>query len=169
MQKQPSCIDGKPVHDLKGTVWCGFTAFFIIGLFFFDEISGDRLQAASITGDKHTAILKDKVIPHLNGTFVQDEHLPNSENIFGDIRVLSRSFQHEWPPRSPRLTTCDFSLWCYLESVYKDRPTSLVHLIDAINYQKSMVPLGLLFTSVQTALYRLTTVLISDGRHIQKL
>lgn len=31
--------------------------------------------------------------------------------IFGETHVLSRSFLHEWPPRLPDLTPCDFSLW----------------------------------------------------------
>lgn len=38
---------------------------------------------------------------------------------FGETHVLSSSFLHEWPPRSPDLALRDFLLWGYLkEHVY---------------------------------------------------
>ena len=38
-----------------------------------------------------------------------------------------------WPPRSPDLNPCDFSLWGYLKSkVYNPKPTNLLQLRENI-------------------------------------
>lgn len=55
---------------------------------------------------------------------MQDGHPAHTSNIalesvrqvFAD-RIISSRTQHEWPPRSPDLTPCDFFLWGYTKEV----------------------------------------------------
>ena len=44
---------------------------------------------------------------------------------FGE-RDIGIGFDHEWPPRSPDLTPCDFFLWGHVKNqVFKTPPPSL--------------------------------------------
>jgi hypothetical protein len=48
-------------------------------------------------------------------------------------RWIGRRRQVEWPPRSPDLTSLDFSFWDHLKSVmYGNRPQSIAELQDNI-------------------------------------
>ncbi|GFX10346.1 uncharacterized protein TNCV_1867411 [Trichonephila clavipes] len=59
---------------------------------------------------------------------------------FTDERVPSRPFTHEWPPRSPDLTSVDFWLKGNVNSrVYRNSPTFLVELKDAIRDKFSCI------------------------------
>lgn len=62
------------------------------------------------------------------------------------------------------LTPDVFWLWNYLKlHMYRDRPKSLARLKDATHYHASGIPSELFFNAVQSAIRRLTAVLISDG------
>lgn len=53
----------KTLRDLKGTVWCGYTATFVIGPLFSDEICGNRFQTVSRTNE-HSALLFKVLLCH---------------------------------------------------------------------------------------------------------
>ena len=56
-------------------------------------------------------------------------------------RWLGRRGPHEWPPRSPDLTPCDFYLWGYTkEEVYKTKPRTLEDLEIRIQQVLNAIP-----------------------------
>ncbi|UYV68203.1 hypothetical protein LAZ67_5003376, partial [Cordylochernes scorpioides] len=124
--ENPRIFTEMPLHQPRVTVWCGFTSSFIIGPFFFEEINGRTFKTVSVTGERYVQLLREKVIPILQDrqalseiTFMQDGGPPHIsrgakqllKDTFGEDRVISRHFIHQWPSRSPDLTPCDFWLW----------------------------------------------------------
>jgi hypothetical protein len=122
------------------TVWGGMAQGHLFGPYFFPS---------TVTGDSYRAILAEFFIPDLlerlgeveEVWFHQDgapAHVANETKAFlvstFHGRVISRDFIHEWPPRSPDLTPCDYYLWGVVkELVYKERIyNSLPDLQDAI-------------------------------------
>ncbi|GFV53831.1 uncharacterized protein TNCV_4208821 [Trichonephila clavipes] len=92
-----------PLYSPKVTVWCGFTATFILGPFFFEETT--RNGPVICTG-----MARRWTPPHI-GLCVQQflrQHFIND-------RVISRAFPTAWTPRSPDLNPCDFWLWGYFK------------------------------------------------------
>ena len=57
----PHAIQKQPLDSEKVTVWCCFTATFIIGPYFFEEITPSGIRTCSVTGD----MLRNFVIPQL--------------------------------------------------------------------------------------------------------
>ncbi|GBM85269.1 hypothetical protein AVEN_84097-1 [Araneus ventricosus] len=49
----------------KVTVWCCFTATFVIGPYFFEEITANGIQICYFTGQRYRDMLRDFVIPQL--------------------------------------------------------------------------------------------------------
>ncbi|GFU26239.1 uncharacterized protein TNCV_5106501 [Trichonephila clavipes] len=45
-----------PLHSPKVTVWCEFSASFILGPYFFDELGAGGPVTCSITGQRHTSL-----------------------------------------------------------------------------------------------------------------
>jgi hypothetical protein len=99
------------------TVWAGISTERIFGPYFFP---------GTVTAEVYQAMLTEILLPDIlqqRGTvdgiwFQQDgapAHTANStktllQNLFGE-RIVSSGLPHEWPPRSPDLTPCDFYLW----------------------------------------------------------
>lgn len=122
------------------TVWAALSKYHLFGPYIFPS---------TVTGDAYRAILTEMFLPELlekcgsleNVWFQQDgapAHYANETllllgNIFQD-RVVSRGLGHEWPPRSPDLTPCDFYLWGAVQDiVYRNGQfTSLSDLEDAL-------------------------------------
>jgi hypothetical protein len=99
------------------TVWAGMSRHHIFGPYFFPS---------TVTGDSYRAIISEMFIPDIlervgsidNIWFQQDgapAHTANDTKTFlrsqFNERLISRGLHHEWPPRSPDLTPCDFYLW----------------------------------------------------------
>ncbi|UYV65386.1 hypothetical protein LAZ67_3004168 [Cordylochernes scorpioides] len=153
--ENPRIFTEMPLHQRRVIVWCGFTSSFIIGPFFFEEINGRTFKTASVTGERYVQLLREKVIPILQDrqalseiTFMQDGEPPHIsrggkqllKDTFGEDRVISRHFIHQWPSRSPDLTPCDFWIWGYIKSrVYRCRPTTLVMLKASIRRHVSSI------------------------------
>ncbi|GFW42081.1 uncharacterized protein TNCV_1905391 [Trichonephila clavipes] len=129
--ENPRTVVETPLHDEKVTVWVGFTTSTVIGLFFFEEMRDSGFVTATVTGERYTDMLQNRIIPSLadkhlleRTIFMQDGAPPHIarrvkdllRKSFGDDRVLSRHFHHAWPPRSPDLSPCDYWLWGYLKS-----------------------------------------------------
>ncbi|GBN59864.1 hypothetical protein AVEN_7901-1 [Araneus ventricosus] len=54
-----------PLHSQKVTVWCGFTAAFIVGPFFFEEIGPSGPVTCTVNGTRYEYILRNQLIPAL--------------------------------------------------------------------------------------------------------
>ncbi|GBN98930.1 hypothetical protein AVEN_80373-1 [Araneus ventricosus] len=54
-----------PLHYQKGTVWCGFTAAFIIGSFFFEEIGNSGPVTCAVNGTRYESLWRNQLIPAL--------------------------------------------------------------------------------------------------------
>ncbi|GFX16657.1 transposable element tc3 transposase [Trichonephila clavipes] len=138
-----------PLHSPKVTVWCGFSASFILGLYFFEELGAGGPVTCSITGQRYASLLRNKIIPDLQARqclsriiFMQDGAPPHITRCVKDVlkhhfteeRVISRQFSHLWPPRSPDLNPCDFWLWGHLKQLVScDQPKTLPDLKDSIS------------------------------------
>ena len=132
---QPDEIAEQPLNDEKVSVWCAFSGKKVYGPYFFDE---------NVCGENYLDMLKNFFWPrhrslenHQKYYFQQDGAPPHRRKIvqtwlkqkFGD-RFIDMA---TWPPRSPDLNPCDFSLWGYLKSkVYSPKPTNLLQLRENI-------------------------------------
>lgn len=68
-------------------MWRGFTAAFIIGPYFFEEVGPDGPAAYTVTGRRYESLLYNHIIPTLQQrqcvdsvTFMQDGTLPSRCN-----------------------------------------------------------------------------------------
>ncbi|GFT46894.1 uncharacterized protein TNCV_3989541 [Trichonephila clavipes] len=181
--ENPRTVVETPLHDKKVTVWVGFTTSTVIGPFFFGETRDFGFVTATVTGEGYADMLQNRIIPSLadkhlleRAIFMQDGAPPHIgrrvkallRRSFGDDRVLSRHFNHAWPPRSPDLSPCDYWLWGYLKSqVYRDRPTSLGMLKDNIRLQCLTITPDMLYSTVHNIIPRLQLLLRNDGEHIE--
>ncbi|GFU79014.1 uncharacterized protein TNCV_308541 [Trichonephila clavipes] len=64
-----------PLHSPKVTVWCGFSASFILGPYFFEELGAGGPVTCSITGQRYASLLRNKIIPDL-------QSLPFTHNFY---------------------------------------------------------------------------------------
>ncbi|GFY11315.1 uncharacterized protein TNCV_4472981 [Trichonephila clavipes] len=136
-----------PLHSPKVTVWCGFSASFILGPYFFEELGAGGPVTCSITGQRYASLLRNKIIPDLQARqclsriiFMQDAAPRHITRCVTDVlkhhftveRVISRQFRHLWPPRSPVHNPCDFWLWGHLKQLVScDQPKTLPDLKDS--------------------------------------
>ena len=71
-----------------------------------------------------------------------------------------------WPARSPDLTPCDFSLWCYLKAkVYARRPGTIEQLEEAIRQEVAAIPPAMTHKATDNFRERLQQCVINNGRH----
>ncbi|GBM51964.1 hypothetical protein AVEN_194259-1 [Araneus ventricosus] len=145
-----------PLHSQKVTVWCGFTATFIVGPFFFEEIGPSGPVTCTDNGTRYESLLCNQLIPELqqrgcvdSTIFMQDGAPPHIAtpvkqllNLhFGNDRIISRYFPTAWQPRSPDLNPWDLCLWGYLKdeeyggpianlAEFKNRITQHIHNIN---------------------------------------
>ena len=119
-------------------VWCGMTAEFVIGPYFFEN---------TVTAESYIEMLQEFLYPELRRRrmlrkvyFQQDgapAHTANAtlewlHRTFKN-RVISKKCDLAWPPRSPDLTPPDFFLWRYVKlNVKKRQPSSLDQLKEFI-------------------------------------
>lgn len=172
-----------PLHSAKVTVWCGMTASFIIGPFFFEEVAPAGPVTCTVNGKRYACLLRNQVIPTLQQhacvdkiIFMQDGAPPHIakpvkqvlKTHFGDDRIISRHFPRAWPPRSPDLTPCDFWLWGYLKNhVFSGPVANLAELKARITQHVHNVTPETLRSVVEHAVYRLKLVEENGGQHIE--
>ncbi|GBM82775.1 hypothetical protein AVEN_221068-1, partial [Araneus ventricosus] len=102
----------------KVTVWCGFTAAFIVGPFFFEELGPSGPVTCPVNGTRYESLLRNQLIPALERSGCVDSTIfkqdgdssahtrPVNELLnlhFGNDRIISRHFPTAWPPTSPDL------------------------------------------------------------------
>ncbi|KFM67194.1 hypothetical protein X975_24756, partial [Stegodyphus mimosarum] len=164
-------------------VWCGFTAEFIVGPFFYENITPTGPETCSVTGEKYRHMLNSFVIPALQQRqclgeiiFMQDGAPPHVavrvqqmlRQNFTTETVISRYFPTAWPPRSPDLTPYDFWLWGYLKSkVYQGVVQDLATLKDNISRTVRKIPADMLLSAVVHTVNRMQYVVHNNGSHIE--
>ena len=82
-------------------------------------------------------------------------------------RLVSRSGDVDWPPRSPDLNICDFFLWGYLkEKVFSSRPHTLEELKLRIREEIAAIPLEMCLRAAENFRHRLQQCIDADGHHL---
>ena len=155
-------------------VWCGMTADFVIGPYFFEE---------TVTAEAYLTMLQEYVYPELRRRrmvrkvyFQQDGAPPHTANItlewlrttFGS-RVISKKCDLAWPPRSPDLTPPDFFLWGFVKlNVKRRQPTCLEELKTFISeeIQKINNDSDLLSEVFENFVKRLNKCVEKGGYHV---
>lgn len=172
----------KVLRNLKVTVWCGFADFSLLWAPFSSRKLDSNLETVFVISDRYRELLKDNFIPHLQErkplhfeAFIHNKAPPTLSHTpchtsflritYEDFSRLNRYFHHEWSPKSPDLTHCDYGyvalLWLKTR-IYRGRPMSLTQLKNAIQRHVSETPAEF-FNVVHAVLYRITAVLISSG------
>ena len=169
---QPDELVEQPLNDDKVMVWCAFSAKKVYGPYFFEK---------TVNGDTYLDMLKKFFWPRYIASkkeyqsyFQQDGAPPHRKkevqawlkSHFGD-RFLDLSI---WPPRSPDLNPCDFSLWGYLKGkVYNPKPKNIHELkeniIREINSFKKIDRISI-FSNMKK---RLVLLEQENGGHIEHL
>lgn len=182
--KNPHDVAPVPLHDAKVTVWCGISSTFVLGPYFFEEVTTTGVKSCSVTSARYKSMLQNYVIPELQQrnvisdiVWMQDgapPHIaqcvrPVLQQHFGD-RVISRNFAVSWPPRSPDLTPMDFWFWGYLKSkVYTPGPRDVSELKDAIKREVMQIPPVILRSSLLSTISRMQCVVACEGGHVENL
>lgn len=180
----PRTFQEIPLHSPKVTVWCGFTATFILGPFFFEEVTPNGLQTCTVTANRYKRMLETFVVPHLQQrqcldtiTFMQDGAPPHIglpvqqflRQHFTNDRIISRAFPTTWPSRSPDLNPCDFWLWGHLKNlVYRERLVTLADLKESISLHVRSISDDQLRSAVEQAVHRLHILHLQEGNHIEQ-
>ncbi|GFU32491.1 uncharacterized protein TNCV_4890101 [Trichonephila clavipes] len=173
-----------PLHSPKVTVWCGLTATFILGPFFFEKTIRNGPVTCTVTARRNKNMLENFVAPQMlqhqcldSITFMQDGAPPHNglcvqqflRQHFTKDRVISRAFPTAWPPRSPDLNPCDFCLWGYLKYlVYRGRLITLADLKDSITLHVRSISVDQLRSAVEQTLHRLQILHLEEGNHIEQ-
>ncbi|GFX61598.1 transposable element tc3 transposase [Trichonephila clavipes] len=174
-----------PLHSPKVTVWCGFSASFILGSYFFEELGAGGPVTCSITGQRYASLLRNKIIPDLQARqclsriiFMQDGAPPHITRCVTDVlkyhftkeRVISRQFRHLWPPRSLDLNPCNFWLWGHLKHLVScDQPKTLPDLKDSISRHVLNISQNTLRSTVEHAILKFQIVAENDGHYVEHL
>lgn len=149
--ENPLSVCESPLHPPRLTVWCGIWAGGVLGPYFFED--GDN-RTVTVNGDEYRKMIINFLAPQLkalklvNMWFQQDgatchtakATMATLRSLFPG-RLISKSGDIDWPPRSPDLTAPDFFLWGYLKDiVYANKPSTLMDLKQ--NIQKAVLDIS---------------------------
>ncbi|GFX54935.1 uncharacterized protein TNCV_3318521 [Trichonephila clavipes] len=182
--ENPRTFQEIPLHSPKVTVWCGFTAAFIFGPFFFEETTRNGPVTCTVAARRYKNMLENFVAPQMlqhqylvSITFMQDGAPPHIglcvqqflRQHFTNDRVTSRAFPTAWPPLSPVLNPCEFWLWGYLKNlVYRGRLITLADLKDSITLHVRSISVDQLRSAVELTLHRLQILHLEEGNPIEQ-
>ncbi|GBN33471.1 hypothetical protein AVEN_58101-1 [Araneus ventricosus] len=163
-------------------VWCGFTASFIVGPFFFEEIGPAGPVTYTVKGVYYESLLCNHVIAVLQqracvgSTIFMQDGAPHKHAFrkrllsmhFGSDMIISRHFSTNWPPRSPDFNPCDFWLWNYLKhGVFSGLIANLTELKTRIVQHIHNLSTDTLRSVVEDAISRFELVARNVGQHIE--
>lgn len=179
----PHAVQQQPLHSPYVTAWCGFTANFILGPYFFEDVTTTGFVRRTVTSDRYSRLLENFVVPALrqrgclaNTIFMQDGATAHTarrvktliHQNFPDERVISRTFPIAWPARSPDLNPCDFWLWGFLKDrVYHGHVTNEADLKASIVRNVSLIPTDMLRAAIDNAVVRFQHIVDRQGMHIE--
>lgn len=178
--ENPQIIHEEPLHDEKVTVWCGVCAGGIIGPYFFENSRG---KAISINTERYCDMIRNFLQPELEDRemeeywFQQDGATPHTSAATIDLlkrtfpnRLISKSGNFDWPPRSPDLTAPDFFLWGYLKSkVFINKPTSVRALKTNIRREIARISVETLGNVMKNAEKRAHLCVRANGDHLKDI
>ncbi len=146
---------------------------------FFDE---------TVDNENYVKMLGDEFLPFLDRNnlleishLMQDGATPHTCNasldylhgFFGE-RIISGRYRERygygltWPSYSPDMNPCDFFLWGYLKDrVYRNRPTTIIELKQAILDEAANIPADVLARTINNFKKRCEGVRLAKGRHIE--
>lgn len=171
----------KPLHPKRVTVWCAMSSTSIIGPVFLTE---------NVTGERYCQMLNENVFPYIVGTgdledywFMQDGARPHRTNdvfnllseYFGNrlIGLDSKKYTGEgldWPPYSPDINPCDFSLWGTLkDNIYKTPVIDIEELKVRIEHQIKVISRNTLENCIKSFESRLRHIIATEGKHFENL
>lgn len=179
----PHAMQQQPLHSPYVTAWCGFTANFILGPYFFEDVTRNGFVRCTVTSDRYARLLEDHVVPALRQrgclattVFMQDGATAHTarraktviQAHFPDERVISRTFPIAWPARSPDLNPCDFWLWGFLKDrVYQGSVTNEAELKASIVRHVSLIHPDMLRAVVEHAIVRFQHIVDRQGMHVE--
>ena len=157
------------------TVWCGLSAFGVIGPYFFDN---------AVNGPVYLKLLQETVMPLIrrlfryNDFYFQQDGAP--PHFHADVRTylddnvtnrwLGRRGSTEFPPRSPDLTPLDFFLWGYVkDKVYTTKPATIDELKVAIDNECSRLPIEMIHKVFNSISSRYQQCLNNNGHQFEHL
>ncbi|PNF20691.1 hypothetical protein B7P43_G00324, partial [Cryptotermes secundus] len=168
---QNPCVTLEHVWDSpKVNVFSAISLTKVYGPFFFDE--------NTVTGVTYLRMLQNCLVPQMNGdsgdyNFRQDGAPPHWH--LNVRRFLSESLPQRWigrwPPRSPDLKPCDFSLWGFVEdAVYvPPLPPNLIDLRNRITAAVNSVTKDICHRVWDEFSYRLDVIRAAGRGHIEHL
>ena len=171
--ENPHAYIEKPTHPKRVTVWCGFWSRCIIGPFFFENEQGDTI---TVNGDRHRAMLNEFQFTKIeekdigNIWFQQDSATcytaEGTLDVFRPVfenRIMSRTADVIWPPRSCDLTPLDYYLWS------ADKPETIYTLKDNIREAIGEIQLHTIDTVLKNWTDRLGKCMVNRGSHLNKI
>ncbi len=170
--ENPQNIVEKPLHSERITVWCGVAEWRIVGPYFFTQ---------TVNTERYVEMLRSFLVPQLKRRrklsrtfFQQDGATCHTSRVtleflrkhFGD-RLVSRSTEFQWPPRSPDLSVCDYFLWGYLKQrVYVNKPRTLDQLRTNIETEIANISPAILQKVFKNFEKRLENCIECNGHHL---
>lgn len=172
--ENPNMTISRPLHSQRMTVAVAFSSKFLLPPYFFP-------YGQPIRKEQYVEMVRDHIIPNLKAKrkfrktyFMQDGATPHTarytidflKDNFGD-RVISRTFDLFWPPRSPDLTPCDFWFWGDIKNkVYSKTHVDLESLKESIVHEFNNIDPVVLETTVHSIPDRLTQLRLVNGEHL---
>lgn len=140
----PHVIIEQELNVPRVVVWGGIWSNGIVGPYFFE---------GNVTSDSYLEMLQNIIIPQLEKhtefeTMIwhQDGAPPHYGKIVREylddtfVQWIGRRGTVEWPPRSPDITPCDFSLWGIIKDhVYAQQPSDIDHLKSLIKKEFALI------------------------------
>jgi hypothetical protein len=169
---QPNKLEEQPLFDQKLLVWCAFSANHVYGPYFFEKTvkwTNYLSMLQQYFWKKHS-----KVENYDKYYFQQDGAPPHRKKEiqewlkykFGD-HFIPANF---WPPRSPDLNPCDFTLWGTLKArVYDPKPSNLDELKQNIRREIKIFAKSEIKTIFFNMKKRCDFVIQEKGGHIEHL
>lgn len=121
-----------PFHSQRFTICCEFTAKFMLGPVFFEELTQRSLVTCSVYGEHYLSLLQRNIVPSQkyvnalaegNADFMQNgtpTHIASCfknvlRKIFRENHVIRCRFSHVWLVRSAGLDNSDVLFCVYLK------------------------------------------------------
>lgn len=178
--ENPFSLCESPSHPSRLTVWCGIWAGGVLGPYFFED---DDERTVTVNGDEYRKMINIFLAPQLkaqklvNMWFQQDGATCHTAKATMAIlkslfpgRLISKSGEIGWPPRSPDLTAPDFFLWGYLKDiVYCNKPRTLMDLKQYIQSAILDISPDLCQKVMENVMKRARQCQVSRGGHLENI
>ena len=168
----------------KVTVLCAIGRNGIIGPYFFEDVSGNRV---TVDTDRHIALMRTKFIPALrrkrevdmNSVKYQqdgapphcsDRSLEYLRRYFPGDRLISKRSDFPWPPYPPDLNQPDYFLRGYLKKrIYNNNLKTLADLKDYIKSEIMKIPIDIIKRVIDNFNTRVRAIIRQHGAWIEHI